>query len=396
MKLMHTSDLHLGSVWRGKSRQKDEQRVLAEVLSLCDQHNVDILLVAGDVFADRVEGNHAQVARRFLEQLRTHLQRGRVVFLLRGNHDPLDLFQLMRLLVSEMAGGSQWPLMVADLPGIYRVFDQRLQIVALPYIGPRWLREQPREVEAEPEEQMAGLSGLLAYYVEQLYRKATPGIPSVFTGHMLLTGAQLRPDLAFETGYDRELWLQPSRLPQFTSYNAMGHLHLTQEIAGAGKPTWYSGAPDRWDLGERDYTPQVLLVEVPTSPGGVATVEPLALSTCTPFVRQTLDGVDAVDNFCSTVTAIDPLGELEIAGVPVASRGAVEAQIRRSAPRLLIRWAFDAEPLAPQYEAWLDPGDVPGTVTRYLQSAYSEQPAKLTRLASAFETLWSETSEARQ
>ncbi len=52
------------------------------------------------------KGKHPQVARRFLEDLSPQLAKGRPVILLRGNHDPLDLFMLMRLFVKEMADGA--------------------------------------------------------------------------------------------------------------------------------------------------------------------------------------------------------------------------------------------------------------------------------------------------
>ncbi len=56
MRLLHTSDLHIGASWRGMSRRDDQRRVLGEILGLCDAHAVDALLVTGDVFSDRVEG----------------------------------------------------------------------------------------------------------------------------------------------------------------------------------------------------------------------------------------------------------------------------------------------------------------------------------------------------
>src|SRR3712207_895631 len=97
MKLLHTSDLHLGAQWRSVSRADDQTRVLDEVLTLCDQHEVDALLVTGDVFSDRPYEPPARIARRLLERLSDQLRRGRAIVLLRGNHDPLDLFQLMRI-----------------------------------------------------------------------------------------------------------------------------------------------------------------------------------------------------------------------------------------------------------------------------------------------------------
>src|SRR5690349_12783105 len=103
MKMLHTSDLHYGHVWRGAPRLEDQNRVLDEILALCEARNVELLLIAGDVFSNRLDHTSpASIARRLLERLAPHLKRGMGVFLLYGNHDNLPLFQLMGALTAEM------------------------------------------------------------------------------------------------------------------------------------------------------------------------------------------------------------------------------------------------------------------------------------------------------
>src|SRR5690242_8139025 len=103
MKLLHTSDLHLGETWRGQSRQADEARILDEILALCRDQAVDLLLITGDVFSDRRRDALPTVARRFLRQLTPALRAGLRVLLLRGNHDSLPFFGLLRDLLQEIA-----------------------------------------------------------------------------------------------------------------------------------------------------------------------------------------------------------------------------------------------------------------------------------------------------
>ena len=133
MKILHTSDLHLGDTWDSHPRLNDQVRVLREILGLCELHNVDMLLITGDIFADRIKGSLSDVARQLLELLRDHLRRGRAVFLLRGNHDDFRFFQLLRILINEMSGQDRWPLVIADLPMVYAVPGHQLQVLALPY-----------------------------------------------------------------------------------------------------------------------------------------------------------------------------------------------------------------------------------------------------------------------
>jgi exonuclease SbcD len=394
MKILHTSDLHLGDIWRGQQRWGDQMRVLDELLRLCDEHDVDMLLVAGDVFSDRVHARHETVAREFLERLRPHLQRGRAVFLLRGNHDPYALFQLMGLLVQEMAGGDRWPLVIASVPSIYTVPGHDLQVIALPYVWPGWLRSEAFDAEQDPEERVAGLAGLLGQRLDRLCRQADPDVPAIFTAHFTVRGTELAPNIQAESGYHREMLLDPARLPQNTSYNALGHIHLAQPIAGAGKPTWYSGAPDRVDLGERDYTPRAILVETPDTPGGEATIRHLWLESPTPFVRAEAHGHEEVAAFCQQVRGKDPLGEVTLSGIAAAERPAVQALIHEAAPRLQLFWRRLDEPERVPEEDRADPTDVPHFVRAYLAKAYERQPELRARLEAAFDTLWTEQSEA--
>ncbi|CCF82579.1 metallophosphoesterase family protein [Nitrolancea hollandica] len=393
MKILHTADWHLGATWDRYSRRDDQERVLDEILALCDQHNVDLLLVAGDVFSDRVEGGKpAKVVRDLLLKLRPHLERGRAVFLLRGNHDPFDLFQLVSLLLDEISGGKHWPLMVAGMPGVWDVPDHVLQIVALPYLTPRMLRTPTNGSDAAPEAQLAGLSGQLAVQAQHLYASVKPGRSAIFAGHLLIRGAGVIADQEFEHGYRQELWLDPANLPHFTSYNALGHIHLSQELKGANKPTWYSGAPDRLNRGERDYKPQVLLVTTPDTPGGVAQVTPIPLSTCTPFVDVELDGQDAIDRFVERAATPNPLGKVTIRSVPVAARGVIEERIRAVAPRLNIHWPPESSLVPLVTPGKIDHRDIYGTVTGYFAETYANQPEYRDELISAFKELWDTSS----
>jgi len=142
-----------------------------------------------------------------------------------------------------------------------------------------------------------------------------PTCPSIFTAHTLIDHAELKPDTEVEQGYVRELVLHASDLPQFTSYNALGHIHLGQEVRGTGKPTWYSGAPDRLDMGERDYHPQVLLVTTPDAPGGTATVRAITMPNCTTWMLTDLSDEESVDRFCLEVAGHNPIGRVTINGI---------------------------------------------------------------------------------
>ena len=70
MRILHTSDLHLGETRYGQKRDDDERRVLGEILEICDHQGVDLLLVTGDVFSDRPRASLPSIARRFTRAIR--------------------------------------------------------------------------------------------------------------------------------------------------------------------------------------------------------------------------------------------------------------------------------------------------------------------------------------
>ncbi|MEG2088129.1 MAG: exonuclease subunit SbcD, partial [Angelakisella sp.] len=85
MKLLHLSDLHLGKRVNEFSMLEDQRYTLTQILSLCDQHKPDVVLLSGDIY-DR--GVPATEAVELLDDFLTALvARGLPVLLISGNHD---------------------------------------------------------------------------------------------------------------------------------------------------------------------------------------------------------------------------------------------------------------------------------------------------------------------
>jgi len=296
--------------------------------------------------------------------------------------------------MSELAGGDRWPLVIASHPGVYLLPDGRLQVVALPYMRPSWIEQHAFEFGVSPEARGAALSATLGLMVRWLGEKADPQIPAIFAGHGLVRGARFNTKKDVESGYAQEFVLEPQALPHFTSYNALGHIHRAQQVPHTGKPTWYAGGPERLDLGERDYAPRVLLVTTPDQPGGVAEVTELVLKSPTAFVYETLNGTDAVDDFCCRQGPADPLGIVTLGDIPPDRHYSVQDQIRQATPRVRIEWARAAMPeVTPGPTAELNVHDIPSTVAAYLAEAYAEQLEQRVRLEERLAALWATAPE---
>lgn len=85
MKILHTADLHLGKRL-GKASRLDEQcQVIKELSELADSEDIDVILIAGDIFDTSVPTSEAE--RVFYRGMLTLAERGRAVIALAGNHD---------------------------------------------------------------------------------------------------------------------------------------------------------------------------------------------------------------------------------------------------------------------------------------------------------------------
>ena len=295
----------------------------------------------------------------------------------------------MRTFTAEMAGGEgRGQLVIAEQPDIYELPGLPHVVVGLPYLSQRQLLNRSIEIGLSPEEQATGLNGQLRQHLLRLYRKSPEGRPAIFTTHFLVEGFTLDAEegTTFES-YLNDLRISPPNLPTFTSYNALGHIHLQQQITGATKPSWYSGGPDRLDAGERVYTPSVLLVRAPDQPGGVAEVESVPIQGCTPFVKEPLDGQEAVDRFCELKASPLLLGEVTVSNIPPSERATVQARLLQAAPRVKVLWASTLPTATAASGDWIDPNNPLAIVRTHLAEQFKNDSAQRDRLTAAFEQL---------
>ncbi len=264
-----------------------------------------------------------------------------------------------------------------------------LQVIALPYLAPSDLERDAADATVDVDQRVVGLTGQLAKQLQRLYQHVQANKRAIFAGHIMVRGAQITPELEFQSGYARDLWLTPNLLPSFTSYNALGHIHLSQPLESVGKPTWYSGSPDRHDLGEINYRPQVLLIDLPDRPGGAADVTPIPLLRSTPFVERTLRSPEEVRLFCAELSGADPLGRVTL-DLDFADREECEGWLRETAPR--IRITFEPRVQTPSAVVdGIDPHNIVAIVHGYIERHFDEEKKVL--LLAGFNRLLEEVGQ---
>lgn len=252
--LLHTSDWHLGHTLYGRKRHAEAAAFLDWLADTLDREDVDVLLVAGDIFDTAMPDTTAQ--RLYYDFLcRTFANPRRHVVITSGNHDspaflaaPRDL--LHRLRVHVLASG--------DNPARQAVTLRRedgsplCAVCAVPYLRDRDLC--PPEAGVSPDERDRKLLQAMHDHYEAVATHArqaipehsSPGIPPVpviAMGHLFASGGVADFDEGVRELYVGSLSRVGSDLfPAGMDYVALGHLH-TAQIVNKQEHIRYSGAP---------------------------------------------------------------------------------------------------------------------------------------------------------
>ena len=258
MKFIHSADWHLGLRLGPHDLTELQFAQVERILQLCEQHQVDALIVAGDVFEKRT--GLAALTKRLTELLKPHIERGLNVVLMAGNHDTPEHLQMMRALLG-LEGAAISRLHVVEQPENFEMCG--VQWGAMPYPSRDVLARYAREYQAaHGDDRDASMSAGYAAQVAQIASNFDNSKPAVFIGHVTVAGVKTPSEM--ELSYVPGLRIGTADLPRNVGYIALGHIHQPQKIEGEGVvPCYYCGDLDRYNRGER-HDPQrgVYLVEV--------------------------------------------------------------------------------------------------------------------------------------
>jgi exonuclease SbcD len=253
MRLIHTSDWHLGRTLHGESLLEHQSVFLDWLLSQATGHRVDAVVVAGDVY-DRAVPPTDAVA--LLDQTLVRFFRAGIpVVLTSGNHDSAVRLGFASGL-SE-AAGIHLRTRVDDIarPVIIRDEHGEVGIYGIPYL-------LPDAVMAELGAERSHASVLAAACERIRADAAARGLRrTVVIAHALVTGGQVSES-------ERDIRVggigdAPARVLAGCSYLALGHLHGQQRVnAGGTTSARYSGSPLAFSFSERDHCKSVTLAEI--------------------------------------------------------------------------------------------------------------------------------------
>lgn len=272
MRLLHTSDWHLGRTIRGLSRQDECERAVRQVVDIAIAERVDAVLIAGDTFETFAPPPDAE--RLLYDALSQLLRAGIRVVSIAGNHDSaarMDaLAGVLRIAGAHCIGSVPKQASDAALTLPSRDGSEAATVVALPWV-PERLAVEYEQLFAGPAEAMQRYAGRLEAAIGRVCQAFRPDTANVFLGHMLIDKAAVGGgERALQIG--QAFAVQPRSLPSDAQYTALGHVHKRQRIGGS--PAYYSGSLLQLDFGEAQQQKYVQVVEVhPGLPADVRAVE---------------------------------------------------------------------------------------------------------------------------
>ena len=255
MKLLHTSDWHLGRSFHGVGTLPAQRRFADQLLDTVTAENIDVVLVAGDVY-DRALPS-VDVVNLFDDILARLNKAGVHVVVTSGNHDSATRLGFggrllesagvhLRTRISDLATPVLLPLDGGQDGPVVAIYG-------IPYLEPRLVAE---ELGVENGTQFSVTEAALALISEDLQSRA-PGTASVVLAHTFASGGTT-------SASERDLSVGgvgavPLDLFEPFSYTALGHLHGRQQLSESVR---YSGSPLPYSFSEAAHTKGGWLLEI--------------------------------------------------------------------------------------------------------------------------------------
>ncbi|WP_431687921.1 exonuclease subunit SbcD [Hahella sp. NBU794] len=264
-RILHTSDWHLGQHFFGKTRADEHAMFFNWLLEQVQVHEVDALIVAGDIFDTGAPPSYArELYNRFVVELqRTDCQ----LVLLAGNHDSVATLNeskdlLACLNVHVVAGMPETPennvLLLND-----RNEEPGAILCAVPFLRQRDLTTSKAGQDGVEKQQ--ALQQAIADYYARLFQLAQArreefgeALPIIATGHLTTVGAELSESV--RDIYIGALDAFPSGAFPPVDYLALGHIHRSQKVGGQ-EHIRYSGSPIPLSFDEAEQTKSVLMAD---------------------------------------------------------------------------------------------------------------------------------------
>lgn len=275
MRILHTSDWHLGKSLEGFSRMDEQEAFLNDFIEIVKEENVDMVIIAGDIYDSANPPSRAE--KMFYDTLKKLSSNGeRITLVIAGNHDNPERLVAAGPLARDhgiiMLGT---PKSVTDtgVYGRHRVVDsgegfveveinnERAVILTVPYPSEKRLNEVIYDAMDEEEEKVKSYSERIKVLFDSLSKKYRDDTINIAVSHLFAMGSE-------EAGSERNVQLGGSFivdggcLPVNAQYIALGHIHKPQLVPGTNRRARYAGSPIHYSKKETNFNKKAFIVDV--------------------------------------------------------------------------------------------------------------------------------------
>jgi len=282
MRILHTSDWHLGKTLEQYSRLEEQEEFLGEFIEIVKKNNIDLVIIAGDIYDN---GNPpAKAETMFYNTLNNITKSGKTaVLVVAGNHDNPE-----RLVAASPLAYKHGVILLGQPKSIARqgsfgeeslenkcefeiiesgegylelsIRGERAVIITLPYPSEKRLNEVLSD-GLDDEDRQKSYSDRIGQLFEKLSTKYREDTINLAVSHLYAMGGE-------ESGSERSIQLggslsvSPAVFPKEAQYLALGHLHRPQKVPGTSGKIRYSGSPIQYSKNEINYSKGAFLVNV--------------------------------------------------------------------------------------------------------------------------------------
>ncbi len=309
MRILHTSDWHLGQHFMGKTRQAEHRAWCDWLVQKVQAQHADALIIAGDIFDTGTPPSYAREQyNRFVMQMQAT---GCQLVVLAGNHDSVamlneskDLFACLNTHVISSVATEQLDEQVLVL----KQSDGQVGAIlcAIPYVRPRDV--QRSQAGQSAQDKQSDLQQAIAEHYAQLFAKAEAKraalgvpVPIVGTGHLTTVGVSLTESV--REIYVGSLTAFPTDAFPAFDYLALGHIHRPQKVAGL-EYIRYSGSPITLSFDEARQQKELLQIDLTAE--GLHSVTPLYIPCFQRLISLSGSLAELEQAFAQLAQELDP------------------------------------------------------------------------------------------
>lgn len=268
MKILHTSDWHLGRSLYDKRRYNEFEAFLKWLIQFITDEKIDVLLVAGDVFDTTTPSNRAQeLYYHFLGQITKTACRH--VVIIGGNHDSPTFLDAPKNILSALnirVVGAKTDILEDEVIPLNNTEGETEAIVcAVPFLRDRDVRIA--EEGEQPDDKSLNLQKGIANHYREIVQIARnlqgdkKHIPIIGMGHLFTSNATTSKDDGVRELYIGTIaHIDGDTIAEGFDYLALGHLHMAQKVSNSDIIR-YSGSPLAMSFTEADHTKKLIVAD---------------------------------------------------------------------------------------------------------------------------------------